>query len=67
MQNFSVRLEGDDGGYCTLDSSILAQNETSESIGIQLLFGLLIAAKTSLISGERSLLKCIQPNHNLQL
>jgi Flp pilus assembly secretin CpaC len=35
MQNFTARLEGDDG-YCTLDSSILAENETSESVGTAL-------------------------------
>ena len=36
MQNFTARLEGDDE-YCTLDSSILAENETSESVGTALL------------------------------
>ena len=33
MQNFTSKLGGDDNQYCTLDASILAKDESSESIG----------------------------------
>ncbi len=33
MQNFTSKLGGDDNQYCTLDASILAKDESSESVG----------------------------------